>query len=169
MEVLVSSMGGSIERSGPRALRCEHPGAFISFLLWCPLVLWSLGLVALLGGAVAGAVEPIALLGLGPALPMMAFFAWLLRRRRRTMGAFELDVDAGQLHRTRGGDESWPLEALRFGARWDPFHRGFGAEHWLVAEVPDGRALRLGKGPKVEVQAVLRLLSEWGLRVDAPR
>ncbi|MBX3269597.1 MAG: hypothetical protein KF729_05020 [Sandaracinaceae bacterium] len=163
--IISSSLGGEIAVESPRRLRASYPGRFISALIALGLVVFALGALAV--GALAFARGPSALAGMLPSALMAGWFAFLLRRRWRTMGAFVVDLDREELVHERGGREvgRWPLAQIRFGTAWDPFHRGFGLHHWLVARVPDGRALRLGKGTKEELAPCLRWLASAGLTV----
>lgn len=170
-ELLIQGVyGGRVERTGPRRLRARYPHLFITVLLMFPAVVFVLGgLGMLLGALLRGPLLllPGALLGgvFGAVLALVA------RHRARTMGEFELDVDAGILRRVRRGREleAWPLARItRVAQRWDPFHRGFQRVYWLTVTVDDGRELRLGKGVAAELSRTLGLLSEWGLPVSRP-
>lgn len=167
MQILQSSMGGEISLDSPRRLRAHYPGRFIDALLYLGVGVISLGALSLLvfGVILAGAIE--ALPGLVPTALMAGWFGFLLRVRRRRMGTFLVDLDQGALVHLRGAREvqRWPLGAVRFETALDPFHRGWGLHRWLVACVPDGRRVRLGKGPKDELARPMQLLASWGLSV----
>lgn len=164
--VLHSSFGGEIRQVGSRRLACGYPGRFVSALLLFPVAVWTVGAAALLAGAVLDRRPGLFLGGLFGLGASAALFA-LVRARHRRMGWFDLDAEAGRLthRRSFGGAEAWPLETVRFELAWDPFHRSFEQVHWLVARVPDGRGLRLGKGTRQELAPVLARLGDWALRV----
>ena len=112
-----------------------------------------------------GCVAFSAILPVIPGFVAASLFVALIRFRRLRMGRCIVDRGAGLLRRLRGDREieRWPLSEVRFGLHWDPFHRGFTLQYWLTARVPDGRALRLGKGPRPEVErALLRMVSRRG-------
>jgi hypothetical protein len=168
-QVLIQGLyGGRVEQTGARQLRATYPHRFITALLMFPVALFSLGAVAMTVGAVLDGL-PQMLPGavLGGAFAAALFF--VARTRMRTMGDFELDVDAGTLRRLSGEREldAWPLASVvMVRKRWDVFHRGFQRAYWLTVEVADGRVLRLGKGGAEELGQTLALLESWGLRVD---
>ena len=161
-------MGGEIVLETEQRLVCSYPGRFISALLWIAIGVFSMGIVVPVALAVFsdGGLGP--LFGALPSALMVAWFAFLLRVRRRRMGVFVLDFAGGTLAHRRGARaiQQWPLADVRLGTVLDPFHRGWGFHYWLVARVPDGRRLRLGKGLQDEMRPVLQWLAQRGLTVE---
>lgn len=162
-------MGGEIRLEGERSLRAHCPGSFINALLWAAVLFFSLGALTVLVVVVIaeGSLETAP--AMLPSVLFVGWFGFLLRVRRRRMGTFVVDAARGTLVHLRGATEleRWPLQQVRFETVLDPFHRGWGLHHWLVARVPDGRGLRLGKGPKEELARPLSTLASWGLTVVA--
>jgi hypothetical protein len=166
--VLQASLGGWIARTASGRLHCHRPGWFMSGLILLALLVSSGGVVA---AVLLSLARPTIWPALGAALPAALFATYwsvLLRIRWRRMGSFLIDVHGGTLLHFRGLQEveRWPLHAIRFSTVWDPFHSGGGIHRWIIARVPDGRGLRLGKGTAAENAPVLRVLTEWGLRVE---
>lgn len=164
-DALLRSPGGAIVEESDGLFDCRYAGRFVTFLL-------GLGAFAF-GGAsllitVLAVVRRVAFSAILPVIPgfvAASLFVALIRFRRLRMGRCIVDRGAGLLRRLRGDREieRWPLSEVRFGLHWDPFHRGFTLQYWLTARVPDGRALRLGKGPRPEVErALLRMVSRRG-------
>ncbi len=157
-ELLHSSMGGEVRRDGARTL-FSYPGRLVTVLMAFPLLIWTLGSMAMVVGAVQS--RQYGLLG-GALLGFLAStaFLWLVRRRMRCMGSVVVDPSDSTVVFVRWGGrvERWPLRVVDFDTAWDPFHRGFDVQHWLVARVPDGRKLRLAKGTMAEMTPLLVLL-----------
>lgn len=149
-EILLDAFGGAIVRTG-RRVDASYRTPLITLGLSLVVVAWSLGALAMLAavvvnGAPLGILAGAALGGVG-AGAMLA----LVRYRVRSMGRVVLDFERGVMTKVARGDRvlaTWPLPAVRFESRWDPFHRGFGTAHWLIARTPDGRTLRLGKSDR---------------------
>lgn len=161
---LLPSGYGSIEARGT-TLECTYPAFFITGLMCLPPLgaLAACVLPLLLGGPeVALSIAPASLMALLFAAP----FAWGARYRSRSMGHFRVDAASNVVCRLRRDAEveRWALSACVATTRWDPFHRGWGAFHWVLLQTPDGRTLRLGKGLTAEAQAVAALLCSWGAR-----
>jgi len=166
--VVQSSDFGSMRMTGPKRLDCYYAAWPFSVFLMFPTVVFIVGSIAITvaafkSGSPLPFLEP--LLGLAWA----GINVWVIARRRRIMGRFVVDADEGYLRRYRGSREleSWLMTQVRFSTQWDPFHRGlrleFGYHYWLVAEVPDGRKMRLGKGRTESLRPVFELLRTWGL------
>jgi hypothetical protein len=166
---LYSTFWGRVDRTGPWRATFHYPGRAYTGLLVAVLCFWLVGVVAMLVGGAAdrewGAVGG-GVLGLG-ACAVMA--AWI-RFRVRRMGTFVVDAEAGTLEHRRGRSRRgiWPLSEVAFSRQWDPTHRGFEIGYWLVARVPDGRGLRLAKGPAAALDPLLALLASWGVRRGTP-
>jgi hypothetical protein len=157
--VLLQSLGGSVVREGP-CVQARYATWLVTSLMILVEVAWSLGVLAMLVGLILGDAPPGLAFGAGFGVLAITGYGWLIRRRIRTMGDFDLDFEAGTLSKLRRGDvkQTWPLAEVRFERRWDPFHRGFGLAFWLVARTADGLALRIGKAPRTEVdRAIVRL------------
>jgi hypothetical protein len=163
-------MGGEISVDGDRRLVCKYSGTFITALLALPAAL----LLALACAMAVGAVvndAPTLYGGTAMGVGASGLIFMLVRHRLRTMGWFLLDRNNGTFTHRRGKKElgRWGLmDVHSFELEKDHFHRGFSAMHWLVARVPDGRSLRLGKGSAADMEPVLALLRSWGLTVGAP-
>ncbi len=171
-DALLRSPGGSIVEESEGLFDCRYTGRFVTFLLG--LGAFAFGGASLLISVLA-VVRRVAFASILPVIPgfvATALFLALIRFRRMRMGRCIVDRGAGLLRRLRGEREieRWPLAAVRFGVHWDPFHRGFTLQYWLTVRVPDGRALRLGKGPREDVERALRrMLSAHGLPIAGSR
>lgn len=164
--LLHSSMGGDVADLGGGRIAFRYPGLFVSGLMVLPVAVWAAGAVAM--GIAAITMRDLApLAGASAGAIAAAGFGGLIRIRWRRMGRFEVDAAAGTLTWWRLGKQRgrWPLDEVVFGSAWDPFHRGFELQYWLVARVPDGRGMRLAKGARSEVQALLERLKGLALRV----
>lgn len=164
--VLQSSLGGAVEHDGGRRLRCRYPGRLVTALLLVLASLWSFGAALMVVGGALDRDPGVVVFGSLGVLAVGGVIL-LVRFRVRRMGTVEVDADAGTIvfSRSRAERGRWPLAEVTFTRVWDPFHRGFGFFYWLVARVPDGRGLRLAKGTAVEIDYLLRVLRDWGLRV----
>jgi hypothetical protein len=163
--VMQATFGGSVRLTGPRRIEADYPYAFITVLMCFPVLLFSVGAVAMLVGALAQSL-PMLLLPALIALTAATGMGALARHRWRSMGNFVLDLDQNCFERRRRGAtlEHYALsDVQRITGRWDPLHRDFVAHHWLIVETRDGRSYRVGKGPVHEVNHTLALLQSWGL------
>ncbi len=161
--VVQRSMGGEVTSEGAGRYVFTYRGRFLSFLLGLALVVWTLGIAMMIVGVATGG--PMGLLG-GVAIGavFVLVVGVILRRRLRTMGVFVVDGSSGTLTRMKSEQvrATWPLGDVRFEPQWDPVHRGFERHFWLIARTPDGVGLRLAKGPRGEIDALVEELA--GLR-----
>ena len=159
--------GGTVEQTGERSLTASYPHRFITVLLMFPVVLFTIGAVLMVVGAILNG----ALRMLLPAVMGLVFAGVLFaiaRQRSRTMGDFRLDVAADSFQRLSGDRpiDTWTLSNIvEIRSRWDFLHRGFERAYWLTVRVDDGRVLRVGKGSANELNVTLQLLASWGLPV----
>lgn len=167
-KVLHQSMGGRISLAGEKRLECSYPGRFITVLSLVPAVLFSVGVLAVAGLVIWGIVTVQTLGAAAAALAMSGWFWCIVYRRLRVMGRFIIDGGQNMLEWYRGTKKmaDWPLDDVIFATAWDPFHRDFGFYYWLLARVPDGHRMRLGKGKRGEIKHVLDLLGSWGLSIE---
>ncbi|MEO0322610.1 MAG: hypothetical protein AAF447_06615 [Myxococcota bacterium] len=163
--------GGSLRQTGPQRLEAELPHGLLTALMLVPILLFGVGSLASIAGLAArGELRAAPLIGLLMGLALAVALAVFAGRRMRSMGRFVIDGAAGRVIELRGQQERASArfdEVARVERRWDPFHRGFVPHHWLVLTLASGRRYRLAKGPKGEVDAVLRLLASWGLPAAA--
>lgn len=154
MSRLHSSLGGCVEQDGA-VVECRYTGNFISGLLGVVVVVWGAGAMAMFAGAVLDGA-PMLALGAAPALVGIAAALALIRFRLHRMGRCVIDAEQGTLTRYRGQTQKgrWPLDAIGYEVRLDPFHQGFPLNYWLVARTPEGRGLRLAKGPHAAIEAL---------------
>lgn len=134
-----------------RCVEARYHAWVITSLMGLVVLIWSAGVLAMLVSVVLGDAPPTILGGASVGVIAIAGFVWLIRRRIRTMGRFELDFEAGTLSKLGRVRGRWSLGDVRFEARWDPFHRGLERAYWLTAHVPGGTVLRLGKGSRDDV------------------
>ncbi len=166
------AFGGALRQTGPRRLEADMSHGFLTSLMLVPAMLLGLASVFLLGSQAGRSGVPLpalagALMGLALAIALIAF----ARRRARSMGRFVIDGDTRRVRERRRGEERDLVgfdDVARATRRWDPFHRGFVPQHWLLLELKDGRRYRLAKGPIAQVDGALQLLASWGLPIAAP-
>ncbi len=165
---LVQGMfGGTVEQVGERALHASYPHRFITALLMFPVVLFSIGAVLMVVGALLDGLWGM-LLPASMGLVFSGVLFAIARHRSRTMGDFALDVNGDRFERLSGDRvlDTWTMSNIvEVRRRWDFFHRGFERAYWLTVRVDDGRVLRLGKGSAEELSVTLQLLASWGLPV----
>ena len=159
--VVLRTLGGSIRRDGAGCVRLQLSGAVRD--LPARVARGAPG-----GGRDRGVIASVAYRRSQPLMlstfclvPLLILGPLLVIRRRR-MGRCIVDRHAGVLVRMRWGRviERWPLAGVRLGRSQDIFHRGFTARFWLTATVPDGRALRLGKGSSNQVDQALARMTQ---------
>ncbi|MCK6548188.1 hypothetical protein L6R52_20225, partial [Myxococcota bacterium] len=151
------------ERLEPTRLRLTNEGRIVTALLM-------LGGAAMTGGFLFFAVRdggfPMSIAA--PALVWGCVLVALALRRTRSMGTFIVDGGARTLAR-EDGSESWSFSDVRtIATRVDWFARtpaAFtrGQPRWLVAELANGRTLRLLHGFADELAPMLSVLRELGL------
>ena len=165
-QIVHESIDGRIAQTSDKRLECRYPGLFITVLCLVPAVLFGLATLGICFIVAIGLADPPLPGSAGAGALMNAWFWFLARLRLRRMGSFVIDVARGSLVWSREEREkgSWPLRDVVFDSAWDPFHRGFGQNSWLLARVPDKRRMRLGKGSPEELDRILELLRDWGLQ-----
>ncbi|MEM1418449.1 MAG: hypothetical protein AAGH15_26375 [Myxococcota bacterium] len=170
--LVAGAFGGSVRLTAPQRLEAELPHGPLTLLMAVPALVFGVGGLAMLGLALTGGAPLEALVGTIMGLALAAALGVAAWRRTKSMGRFVIDGAARRVAKVRGDEEK---EGAGFDAvarverRWDPFHRGFVPQHWLVLHLKDGRRYRLGKGPREQVDATLQLLASWGVPVVAPR
>lgn len=159
------TFGGEVRQTGPRRIEADYPHWPITILMGFPVLTFSAGAVFSVIGVVTTG-QPLILVSAAIGAIAAGFMGRRMQHRLRSMGSFVLDLDRSVLVRRRGAreiDRHAASDITRIHRVWDPFHRSFERNYWLVVDTGDGRRYRLGKGPEPEADHCLALLRSWGL------
>ena len=155
--LLHSTIGGEVLQTGPKRVEFLYKPGFVTFILkvffgLCLLMGVIFSLLSLTGKM----PKP------PPPFPVQIFFFivagglfFAIRFRNKSMGDFILDGEQKKLiQKTKDGKtREWAINETKFDLKWDPFHRSFQFQYWLVATTKEN-SLRLAKGSKEDMEKI---------------
>jgi hypothetical protein len=160
--IVLEILPWGIEELGPKQLRFDNPGRFITSLL-------IVGATFQIGGGLAMIVSG-RVFGLMPLL-FGAALAYAAYHRTKTMGSFLVDGEKkifaheGAKPKTWSFDQVLSIETIRDNFAGTAMTIFKGQPRWVIIHLPEGRSFRLCKGHAEDLAPLLGFFRHIGLPV----